>query len=83
MLNHATWRPTAELAHQHTIEPAEGASPRTSRPSIAAGAPQCSPIRVLADLVQAWRTRAVFYIVTGEPFKQSTELTGEPIKMKG
>ena len=25
----------------------------------------------------------VFYIVTGEPFKQSAELTGEPIKMKG
>ena len=24
----------------------------------------------------------VFYIVTGEPFKQSAELTGEPIKMK-
>ena len=22
----------------------------------------------------------VFYIVTGEPFKQSAELTGEPIK---
>ena len=27
--------------------------------------------------------RPVFYIVTGEPFKQSEELTGEPIKMKG
>ena len=27
--------------------------------------------------------RAVFDIVTGEPFKQSAELTGEPIKMKG
>jgi hypothetical protein len=26
---------------------------------------------------------AVFDIVTGEPFKQSGELTGEPIKMKG
>jgi hypothetical protein len=26
---------------------------------------------------------AVFDIVTGEPFKQSVELTGEPIKMKG
>ena len=26
--------------------------------------------------------RSVFYIVTGEPFKQSAELTGEPIKMK-
>ena len=26
---------------------------------------------------------AVFYIVTGEPFKQSAELIGEPIKMKG
>jgi hypothetical protein len=25
----------------------------------------------------------VFDIVTGEPFKQSAELTGEPIKMKG
>ena len=25
----------------------------------------------------------MFYIVTGEPFKQSAELTGEPIKMKG
>ena len=25
----------------------------------------------------------VFSIVTGEPFKQSAELTGEPIKMKG
>ena len=25
----------------------------------------------------------VFYRVTGEPFKQSAELTGEPIKMKG
>ena len=25
----------------------------------------------------------VFYIVTGEPFKQSAELTREPIKMKG
>ena len=27
--------------------------------------------------------QAVFYIVTGEPIKQSAELTGEPIKMKG
>ena len=27
--------------------------------------------------------RPVFDIVTGEPFKQSAELTGEPIKMKG
>ena len=26
---------------------------------------------------------ALFDIVTGEPFKQSAELTGEPIKMKG
>ena len=26
--------------------------------------------------------RALFDIVTGEPFKQSAELTGEPIKMK-
>ena len=26
---------------------------------------------------------AVFSIVTGEPFKQSAKLTGEPIKMKG
>ena len=26
---------------------------------------------------------AVFYIVTGEQFKQSAELTGGPIKMKG
>ena len=26
---------------------------------------------------------SVFYIVTGEPFKQSAELTREPIKMKG
>ena len=25
----------------------------------------------------------VFYIVIGEPFKQSAELTGEPIKMTG
>ena len=25
----------------------------------------------------------MFYIVTGEPFKQSAEKTGEPIKMKG
>jgi hypothetical protein len=33
-----------------------------------------------------WRSlqaEPVFYIVTGEPFKQSAELTGEPIKMKG
>ena len=28
------------------------------------------------------RAAAVFSIVTGEPFKQSAELTGEPIKMK-
>ena len=26
---------------------------------------------------------SVFDIVTGEPFNQSAELTGEPIKMKG
>ena len=26
--------------------------------------------------------RSVRYIVTGEPFKQSAELTGEPIEMK-
>jgi hypothetical protein len=26
---------------------------------------------------------AVFYKVTGEPFKQSAKLTGEPIKNKG
>jgi hypothetical protein len=26
---------------------------------------------------------SVFYIVTGEPFKKSAELTGEPIKMRG
>ena len=26
--------------------------------------------------------KPVFSIVTGEPFKQSAELTGEPIKMK-
>ena len=30
-----------------------------------------------------YKVRSVFYIVTGEPFKQSAELTGEPIKMKG
>ena len=28
------------------------------------------------------RAESVFSIVTGEPFKQSAELTGEPIKMK-
>ena len=27
VLNHATWRPTAELAHPLTVEPAEGAFP--------------------------------------------------------
>ena len=39
-----------------------------------------SPVRETFRHVGA---EPVFYIVIGEPFKQSAELTGEPIKMKG
>ena len=42
-----------------------------------------SEFRVQAVPGRAGRAHPVFYIVTGEPFKQSAELTGEPIKMKG
>jgi hypothetical protein len=37
----------------------------------------------LQGFIETHHFWAVFYIVTGEPFKQSAELTGEPIKMKG
>ena len=37
---------------------------------------------VPARSVSGFDVAPVFDIVTGEPFKQSAELTGEPIKMK-
>ena len=40
-------------------------------------------ISVALGSISRCRVCTVFYIVTGEPFKQSAELTGEPIKMKG
>lgn len=48
VLNHATWKPTVELAHPLTIEPAEGVDPRTSCPYSPANAPQWSRVRVWA-----------------------------------
>ena len=40
-----------------------------------------TPQEVLGELPSSL-TGPVFSIVTGEPFKQLAELTGEPIKMK-
>ena len=37
MLNYATWRPIVQVAHQSTIEPVEGATPRPHESSVARG----------------------------------------------
>ena len=61
---------------------ASTANPYTS-PGYSVGAPaalDAFSIQVRLAVSTRW---PVFDIVTGEPFKQSAELTGEPIKMKG